>query len=221
MDALDQLAGPAAGLLNQVDDLLARAGAPAHHPIWPLLRRLRTLPGEAVGAVAALQRAPLAAAGPSLGALAREYEDARADLADGGSWEGVGAEAFAAHRASLAAYLADGPESMTGRLAATASYADALAEWVTHTRAALAESLADVLGSVEAVAVVTGAGSDPQPTAAQAAAEIGARVLGTVAEAYDEAETLLHRWAPRLAELPYRGPADGASTLDIATRIGF
>lgn len=221
MDALDQLAGPAAGLLNQVDDLLARAGAPADHPIWPLLRRLGVLPGEAVGALAALQPAPLAAAGPSLGALAREYEDARADLADGGSWEGAGAEAFAAYRASLAAYLADGPESMTGRLATTASYADALAEWVTQTRAVLARALADVLGSVEAVAVVTGAGSDPQPAAVQAAAEIGAWVLGGVAEAYDEAETLLHRWAPRLAELPYRAPADGVSTIDSATRIGF
>lgn len=233
MDPLDHLAGPSAELLARVDALLVDAGAPANHPIWALLRRLGALPGDAVGTVDALRSAPLAAAAPPLRELIREYDVVRASLAEGGSWEGAGADAFAAQRGALATYLAGGEESLTGRLATTASYAEALAEWVAQSRDRLARTLAEVLGSAEAVAVVTGGATTPstgahdgdqgatQARAGQAAAEIGARVLATVAEAYDQAEALLHGWAAGLAELPYRAPVEGASRLDGGTtRIG-
>ena len=43
---------------------------------------------------------------------------------------------------------------------------------------------------------------------ASAAAEIGARVLATVAEAYDVAETLPRRWASELAGSALRPPPE-------------
>jgi hypothetical protein len=237
MDPLDRLAGPAGDLLRRVDETLAAGGAPEGHPIWPPLRRMRALPGEAVAAVAALRPAPLADAGNAVRALIREYDDARASLDDGGSWEGAGAEAFAAHRDALAAHLTGGPESLTGRLDTTAGYADALADRVRQSRAALARTLAEVLGSTEAVTVVAGgpdhtslpagtARGDGRPVRAGAtvdvpAADIGARVLATVAEVYDRAEDLLHRWGPSLAELTYRAPIEAAGgRLDTTMRIG-
>jgi len=47
MDLLDRVTGPAADLLARVDDGLLAEGAPAGHPIWPLLRRAGALPGDA------------------------------------------------------------------------------------------------------------------------------------------------------------------------------
>lgn len=214
MDALDQLAGLAAGLLDRVDGVLAQAGAPEDHPIWPLLRRLGALPAAVVGTVAALRTAPLAAAGPPLRSLAMEYDDARTAIADGGSWEGAGAEVFAAHRAALAAHLA----GMTARLAATEAYAGAVADWIDQSRAALARELAAVLGSAEAVTVTTEPAGAP---AAVAAADIGARVLAVVDEAYARADALLRTWAVELEELPYRAPDVSAASLDLTTRIRY
>ncbi|MEV4760582.1 hypothetical protein AB0J86_36520 [Micromonospora sp. NPDC049559] len=219
MDPLDRLAGPGADLLRRVDDTLVAAGAPDDHRIWPLLRRLRALPGEAVAAVAALHPAPLAEAGGALRTRLPEYEDARAALAREVSWQGAGAEAYAAQRDALAAYLTAGPESLAGRLSATAGYAAALGDWVTASRGALARTVAEVLGSAEAVALLPGAAEDGPASAAPAAAEIGARVLTTVAEAYDRAEALLARWAPRLGEVDFRPPAGTAARFDLTTRV--
>jgi hypothetical protein len=220
MDWLDQLGGAGADLLGRVDGSLAESGAPEDHRIWPLLRRLRTLPGEAAGALATLRPAPLTDAGVALRGLIRDYDDARAILAEGGSWQGAGADAFAAHRAGLAAYLGGDPQSLTGRLVATAGYADALAGWVTDSRAALARTLAEVLGSAEAVTVVTGTASTAGSSDALAAAEIGARVLATVADAYDHAEALGQQWAPSLVELSYRPSAEPPTPLDGTIRLG-
>jgi hypothetical protein len=212
MDALDQLAGPAAGLLDRVDAVLAESGAPAEHRIWALLRRLGALPGAAVGTVRSLRAAPLAAAGPPLHTLTGEYGAAGAAIAGGGSWEGAGAEVFAAHRAALSSHLAE----LSGRLSATEAYAEAVAGWVTQSRAALARELAGVMGSIEAVTLVT----EPAGVAvAAAAAEIGARVLGAVDEAYERGEALLQRWAGELSELSYRAPRGGATPFDLTTRI--
>jgi hypothetical protein len=238
MDPLDHLAGPAADLLSRVDQSLAIAGAPDGHPIWPLLRRLRTLPGAAVEAVAALRPAPFADAGHAVRGLLPEYDDAAAALAGGGSWAGAGADAYAAQRAALEAHLTGGPESLSGRLDATAGYADALADWVDHSRDALARTLGEVLTSAEAVAMVTaapggplapggavapgspvGRGSASSQGGVLAAAEIGARVLGAVAEAYDRGEELRQHWSPSLAELAFRPPVDTALRLDATTRI--
>ena len=218
MDPLDHLAGSAADLLGRVDGSLLAAGAPGDHRIWPLLRRVRALPGDAAHAVTGLRAAPLVAAGGARRTLLRRYDEAHGALADGGSWQGSGAEAFAAHRAALAAHLADGAESLAGRIEATAAYADAIADWISRTRAALARTLGDVLGSAEAVAMVTAGTGDGSIPAALAAAEIGARVLTTVAEAYDEAESLPPRWAPALLDLAFMAP-DGPTTRPDTTRI--
>jgi hypothetical protein len=209
MDPLDRLAGPAADLLAHVDELIADLGAPHGHRIWPLMRRLRVLPGEAVAAVAALRPAPFAAAGGSVRALLPEYDVAIEALAAPPEWQGGCADGYAAHRAALARYVAGSGESLIQRIDTTAGYADSLADWVSRTRLDLARTLARVLGSAEAVAVVAeGAGGGSTP-GVLAAAEIGAEVLDTLARAYDEGASIPARWASSQDELVYRGPAAG------------
>lgn len=217
MDALDQLAGPAADLLDRVDDLLARAGAPDDHRIWPLLRRLRVLPGDAARVITASRSASLARAGHAVHNLIREYDDAGESLADDDSWRGAAADAFATRRNALADRLTAGPDSLTGRLAATAGYAQAVVDWTADSRTALARTLVGVLISAEAVTVVTA--EAPGDRAARAAAEIGARVLATVVEAYDAGERLLARWTPALAELPDQRAAAVMINWDATTWI--
>ncbi|GAA3759934.1 hypothetical protein GCM10022225_51800 [Plantactinospora mayteni] len=230
MDVLDQLAEPAVALSGRVDDVLAAAGAPDRHRIWPLLRRVRVLPGDAVRAVLGLRPGALAGAAEVSAELRRTYHEVGAVLADGGSWQGPAAEAYAAHRSGVAGHLTD----LAGRAEATAAYAEAVAGWIADTRYALARTLADVLGSAEAVAVVTARpgryasapsgvvpGTPPSgvlpgtpPSGVlpgglpveSAAAEIGARILATVAEAYDRAEALPQRWAAQLDFLDHRPP---------------
>lgn len=245
MDPLDHLTGPAADLLSRVDHLLDAAGAPVEHPVWPLLRRLRALPGEAARAVAELRPEPFAAAAAELRGLIRRYDHVAATLTADLPWEGGAAEAFAARRTALAEHLASGPESLVHRTAASADYLDAVAEWIFAARALLARTLAEVLTSAEAVAVVarpaTGAllgvgaawtagyrpvasaGSVVPAEAARplAAAEIGARVLAAVAEIDDRGEALRQRWQPGLAEAAFRPPAVDPGGLDGGVRIVF
>src|SRR5256885_352929 len=52
MDLLDRVYPVARELLDRVDATLLAGGAPADHPIWPLLRRLGALPGEVVAHLA-------------------------------------------------------------------------------------------------------------------------------------------------------------------------
>ncbi|WP_213451541.1 hypothetical protein [Rhizomonospora bruguierae] len=177
MDALGRLAAPAGDLFARVDAALIRAGAPEEHPIWPLLRRVGALPGEAVAAVVALRPGGLTRAAAPLRGLAEEYERAATTGARaagqgapgrgaaghgaggggaiGDGWSGAGADAFAGHWSSLAGHLAGPEESLAARLRATAGYAEAVADWMADTRAALAAALAEALGSAEAVALVT------------------------------------------------------------------
>ncbi|MEJ3749739.1 hypothetical protein WEI85_41590 [Actinomycetes bacterium KLBMP 9797] len=211
MDALDQLAAPAAGLLDRVDAVLAAAGAPADHPVWPLLRRLGVLPSDALGTIMSLRPAPPAAVGP-VRELIGAYEAARAAVSEGGSWEGAAAQVFAAHRGALSDHLV----GLTGRTATLEAYGEAVADWVRQTRVELAGELATILRSAEAVTVVTEPGG---PAAPAAAAGIAARVLDVVDEAYDRAESLMNQWAGELHELPYRPPDPGAPALDLTTRL--
>jgi hypothetical protein len=198
-DALDRLAGPAADLLDRVDTTLTRCGAPADHAIWPLLRRVGALPGEVVGAIAALRPGPLAAAGMPLRALIRRYGDAA--VAGPVGWRGAAADRFADQWTALRTHLDGDAESLTGRLAATAGYLDAVADWLAEGREALARTLASALISAEAVAVRTAAVGAPL-----AAADLAAYVLAAVAGLCDDGGTLPGSWAPRLAELPFRPP---------------
>ncbi|HEX6968830.1 MAG TPA: hypothetical protein VF174_08495 [Micromonosporaceae bacterium] len=219
MDPLDHLAGPAADLLDRVDDVLAESGAPATHRIWPLLRRVRALPAEAVAALAALHPEPLAAAAAAVRALIPRYETVGELLTAAVDWEGAAAEAFFARRDALAAHLTDGPTSMLDRLEAGADYLDDLAGWVSSGRAALARTLAEVLVSAEAVTLVVGDGIDGGPSVPAAAAEIGARVLAPVAELHDRGEALRRQWAQRLDESIYRSSADVGVRFDGPSRI--
>jgi hypothetical protein len=203
MDALDRLAGPAHDLLSRVDDMLTRAGAPDDHPLWPLLRRLRVLPGDAVAAVAALRPAPLVAAGSALRTLSSQYAQPPAWQGQG-AWQGPAAEAFTARWTTLSAYVEQG---LAGRMADTAAYAEAVADWASRTRLAVARTLAAVMTSAEAVTLRTGA--EPGQVV-RAAADIASRVLGAVADAYAQADLLLETWAGRLGELDFT-PASAAA----------
>lgn len=211
---LDRVAAPAADLLGRVDVVLASAGAPADHPLWPLLRRLRALPGDAVGAIAATTSAPLAAAGSVLRATPDGYVRRGASLPDSGHWHGAAADSFAAQWTALRAHLVG---DLADRAAATVSYVDALAGWLDDLRAALARTLAVVLGSAEAARVRTA--SVLSPEVSLAAADIAVRVLETLAVASDRGEEIMAEWAPRLAEGVYRAPTGSPPDLDSTTRV--
>ncbi|MEV0153000.1 hypothetical protein AB0H57_04560 [Micromonospora sp. NPDC050686] len=242
MDALDRLAEPGLDLLRRVDVLLA-AGVPEGHPVWPLLRRMQVLPGDALRAFLDLHSAPLASAGDAVRRLVQGYDDASAALTDPGLWAGPAAAHYDQARATLLRHLDEGPESLVGRMEATAGYADALADWVTGSRLAVARALADVLRCTEAVAVVAatrpgaatagafpgGATVDASAGGATAAgragvaeaAVIAARVLAVLSVAYDGAETLLRQWSPSLAESTWRPVAEaGPRWSGAGTRIG-
>ncbi|WFF02527.1 hypothetical protein [Micromonospora sp. WMMD964] len=226
MDALDRLAEPGLDLLRRVDALIA-AGVPEGHRVWPLLRRMQVLPGEAVRGFLDLHPAPLAGAGHAVRRLVRGYDDVSAALTDQVLWSGPAATAYGQQRAALLHHLDEGPDSLVGRLESTAGYADALADWVEGSRLALARTLADVLRSAEAVAVVaataTGVSTRPGPIGPGVAdaAEIAARVLAVLCVAYDGAETLLRQWAPSLAEVSWRPPTEGRPRYDQPTRVGW
>jgi hypothetical protein len=215
VDALDRVAAASVDLLARVDRAIAETGAAPDHPVWPLVRRLRALPGTAVGAVAALRPGPLAGAGSVLGPLADGYADTGRTAARGVNWTGVAADRFVASAGALATHLTgsghpDRP-GLAGRAHATAEFADAMVDWMGDTRAAVAHTLATALGSAQAVALRTA--EEPSAATATAAADIAARVLDTVAQAYDTAEALCDRWTGRLAEEEYRPPAaDGPPT---------
>ncbi|GAA1845748.1 hypothetical protein [Asanoa iriomotensis] len=181
-DALDHLAAPAGELLARVDDLLARFGAPDDDPVWPLLRRVRALPGEAVAALTeTLRAAPVATAGADLRSHAAAYADAQAVVTTPVAWEGPAGEAYAAHAARLSADLAAAGDA----LAAAGRLADDTAAWIGRTRSRLAGVLADALASAEAVAVVLH--TDDAPAAA---ATIATRVLSALDAAIAEGENL-------------------------------
>src|SRR4051794_24105681 len=98
MDELDHIVGPAGPLLRSVDAVIAEAGAPADHPGWAAIRRVRLLPGDAVYAVAALRSNDLADAAPELRADARAYAGIAESLPPPGLWTGAAAEAYDAAR---------------------------------------------------------------------------------------------------------------------------
>jgi hypothetical protein len=242
VDPLERLATPARDLFARVDTALAHAGAPDTHPIWPLLRRVGALPGDAAAAVLALRPGELARAAPPLRGLAEQYDRAaqtgttaspsEAGMADGG-WSGSGAEAFTGHWTSLAGHLAGADESLAGRLRETAGYAEAVADWMTDTRTAVAVTVVEALGSTEAVTLVTAGrpgsafgggawpGTEPpvSPEVARAAAALGARVLAVIDEAYDAGERVRAAWSGRLVELAYRPPTPDGPPPPNALRV--
>ncbi|WP_326551072.1 hypothetical protein [Micromonospora sp. NBC_01813] len=237
MDALDRVAGPALDLLARVDDQLARHGAAAEDPVWPLLRQVRALPGDAVAAFRAVRPAPLAAAGAAIRPHLDGYAEAADALAGQVDWSGAAAQAYDAVRAALATRLTDSsagpvsPASLAGNLAATAGYAEALADWVSSSRSALAVVLADALRSTEATTLVTAgvpgvaSGLPGVRETADAAAALAVPVLTVLLEIAEQGEELLAQWRPRLALAGAAGvaPAPGAvgMRLDGVTRLRY
>ena len=226
MDALDRVAGPALDLLARVDEQLTRHGAAAEHPVWPLLRQVRALPGDAVAAFRAVRPAPLAAAGAAIRPHLDGYAEAAEALAGRVDWSGAAAQAYDAVRVALATRLTGGgPVGLAGSLAATAGYAEALAAWASSSRSALAVVLADALRSTEAVILVTagvpGVASGVRE-AADAAAALAVPVLAVLLEIAEQGEELLAQWRPRLAPAG-AAPAPGVAgmRLDGVTRLRY
>jgi hypothetical protein len=213
MDALDIVLGPGRDLLGRVDATLAAAGAPPGHPIWPLLRRVGALPGDALEFAAGLDPAPMRSAADELRARSAEFLDERRAVDRAVAerpWEGSGADAFGSVWRALAQHIGSDPAtdraSLTGRLAALASYVDGAASWSAGLRGSLAMAVADALASREAVVLRT---APLDSTAASgAAAAVGVTVLRPVAEAVRDGAELHDEWSPRLAELIYRGPVE-------------
>jgi hypothetical protein len=222
MDLLDRVYPVARELLDRVDATLLAGGAPADHPIWPLLRRLGALPGEAVAHLAGVAPDALTGTGDTLRQHADGYRHRVEDVPMPAGWRGPAADAYAVSWSGLSAHLAGGgPDTLAGRLTDTASYLDDVSAWLGRARRALAGTVAECLGSAEAVTLHAapgdptgawfsggGAGSGaPSPGAVTlAAATIGAHLLATAAEVLDDGRTVHDRWSGRLDELSYRPP---------------
>jgi hypothetical protein len=221
MDALARLAPVAQPLLRDVDNALATLGAPGQHRVWGLLRRMGTTPAGAVTFFVDIDPYRLHAAGETLRDWAMAYEGATVPATV--PWEGSAAQFYAASAAALSRHLhGDADESMAGRLRADASYVDSVADWVQQSRAQVARMVARVLTSSQAVTVRSvpslgrglaevmrndGLGGG-LARAVEAAADIGAAILGVAEDAVVAGRDLHLTAAPLLAELSYRPPAE-------------
>jgi hypothetical protein len=194
MDRLDDVLSSVAPLLKRVDQVLASAGAPPDHEIWPALRRVRLLAWDAVQAVAALRPDDLIEAAPELRDDARSYAGVAGSLPRPGVWTGDAADAYEQARNRTVAHLSGGTDSLDERLEATADLADALVGWMRETRAGLAVTLAEVMTSAEALSLSAPSRpvADPPPAReVEAAADVAERVLRTVADSYDVVQELM------------------------------
>jgi uncharacterized protein YukE len=201
MDSLDQVLDAASPLLRRAGELLDEAGAPAGHALWVQLRRVRLLPADAAQAVAALRPSVLAEAVPELRAAAQACAETAGSLPAPGDWQGEAAEAYDDLRHRVAAHLASGADSLDERLEATADLADALADWMTRARNALAVTLAEVLTSAEALTLRATTGPPGSPET-EAAATVAVHVLRTIADNYEEAAELVHNSSHLTTPIP-------------------
>src|SRR2546430_16216161 len=119
-------------------------GAPAGHPIWPLLRRLGALPGEAVAQLATVAPGGLTPVSDALHQHADGYRHRVDEVPMPAGWRGPAADAFGASWSGLSAHLAgSGPDTLAGRLTDTASYVDDVAAWLGRARRGGARSGAE------------------------------------------------------------------------------
>src|SRR5205814_7796728 len=152
MDLLDRIYPIGRDLLDRVDATLAARGAPAQHPIWPLLRRLGAPPGEVVGHLAGVSPDGLTEAGDAIRREVEAYRHRADEVPMPATWRGPAAEAYGGTWAGLSAHLAgSGPDTLAGRLTDTAGYLDEVSAWLRRARHALAGTLAECLGSAEAL----------------------------------------------------------------------
>lgn len=231
IDALDRLLDDGRDLLGLVDAVLLAGGVPAGHPFCAAVRRTGALPLAAVDSVAGLRPEPLIETAERVRAIVDRYEHqgvALAGLAGAGVWEGRGAQAFSAQVTAFATHLGGpGEDSMTGRLAATASYLSDVAAWIRDSRRAVAGSLGRALASAEAVRIRAAFRTGTRPGGpdldqAVAAAVIGAVVLDAVAAALDNGTAVRERWAGRLGEFTFRPPVEARPAgPDTGTRVAL
>jgi hypothetical protein len=219
MDLLDRVYPVARELLDRVDATLLAGGAPADHPVWPLLRRLGALPGELVAHLAGVVPDGLTTPGDTLRQHATGYRHRADEVPMPAAWRGPAADAYATSWSGLSAHLAgSGPDTLAGRLTDTAGYLDDVAAWLGRSRRSVAGTVAECLGSAEALTLRSGSGDltpawfagsgTPSPSAVtRAAATIGAHLLATAAEVLDDGRAVHERWSGRLDELSYRPPA--------------
>ena len=219
MDLLDRVAGPGLDLLVRVDDVLARAGAPADHPVWRLIQRAGALPAAAFTQVAAVSAADLETTATHLDAARAEirrsvesvpaYLDSRGAAADGfrARWSALGPQI-------VGPQIAD--DGLAGRLAATSAALDRVATWIADARHRVAGEMGACLGSTEAV-LVRSIGGVPGPDEIRAAADLGACVLAAVIDAVDEGWQRISEWS----ELAHRAPVSThvGSALPVANHI--
>lgn len=207
MDALARLLPVARPLLRDVDATLQARGVPGEHPVAGLLGTVGTATLHLLESVADLEPARLRDAGAVLRLQARTYGGS--SLPTEGSWAGATAHHYAVAVAAFDEHLAgDGPSSMAARLRATASYVEDLARWQQDLRDDMAQQLARVLTSAEAVVLrVPRTGDAGALTAsAAAAAEIATTLLRVAVQAADRARELV-RAAGALDEAPYLPPS--------------
>ena len=203
MDRLDELMDAAGPLLRRAGEVLDEAGAPAGHPLWEQLRRVRVLPADAAQAVAALRPAAFAEVVPGLRAGAQTCAEIAAGLPAPGEWSGEAAETYDDLRRRSATHLAGGDDSLDERWTATADLADALQHWMIRTRTHLAAALADLLTSAEALTLTSSEGAPPPSMAEiRAAADVATLVLRTIADDYLRAEELLRDSAALAEPIP-------------------
>lgn len=229
---LHRIAPEAGDLLRRVDLVIGTLGVSPGHPLVPLLTRLRLRPGEALQAMLDVRPDDLDAAATGLRRLAAGY---RADVVaplhrsvGELGWRGAGFDAFAERWTALARHIAADDASLAASLEATADFAESVANCYAQTRHALAAVLTEAFGSTEAVvlrscqaldsdvaglrrAVVTG-DIEAGGRLVEAAASIGAAVLGAVSRWYEVAVETFggDRHVDRMAPVPdlHAGSAD-------------
>jgi hypothetical protein len=227
MDALARLQPTAAGLLAQVDEVLTHYGAPADHEVWPLLRRLGALPGDAVTAVAGWTAEPWTQQAETMRRQA-ESGAAQVDLLRSlTAWEGPAGEAFTVRLGAAS----EDSAALVERITASAEQLEQLAQWLTAGRQSLARILGRVLSSAEAVYLVTGATrarvlpdgtladdrhhpAHAQAGRAAAAADIAVVLLAQVERLAEEGEGLLASEArlPHVGQEPVTADVSSAAT---------
>jgi hypothetical protein len=211
MDVLDQVLPHARDLLARVDEALIGKGAPVDHPIWPLLRRVGSLPSEAIEFAAGFDVNALDTAAAEIRVRAEQYANLGEDV-ELDEWTGPAAATFAAHWRRLRDHLGT-DEGLVGRLLATAEHLERLAVWGRSLRREVAYAAATALGSMEAVTLHR---QEPGTEAAVAAARIGQVLLAPVADALPHVEALLD---VSLAELQYRPPPATAAGTPTETSV--
>ncbi|WP_432984910.1 hypothetical protein [Dactylosporangium sp. CA-233914] len=227
IDALDRLAGVGEDLFRRVGDIVGRGGMPLGGEALELVRRVGGMPVDVLEYalrldVEGLRNAAgeLRGVGSRFGGLPGKLE---ADVARS-AWEGGGAEAFGIVWDALAEHIGSAGEAQTivGKVASTVAYIDSVAGWAEGFRRELAEAIARVVCSAEAVAVVT-AGDAVDVELVGAATRIVERVLRAAAEALDEGAALVRRYEGMLVELAYHPPVvpRGGVAISGVTRVNL